>query len=146
MQSKLWVNYTVGQVTKFFFDPNSLAKWDRSVAQMIPTSNTEDGKGSTFDTVSPSGMRMSYEVINMTADSVKTRLVNSKMVKSAIWQFQFVPVGKGTEIICSVDVTFRLLFAFLYPVLYFTQSALLRDLHFLRNALDEHYQQYEKVT
>ena len=47
------------QVDAFFAEPANLAKWDRSVAQVIPTSTGETAVGFTFDTIAPSGMRMS---------------------------------------------------------------------------------------
>jgi len=40
LQSQLDVDYSIDQVTKFFYEPSSLAKWDRSVAQMIPASTS----------------------------------------------------------------------------------------------------------
>ena len=140
LQSKLLVDYTAEQVTDFFYHPSSLAKWDKSVTEMIPISNAANATHAAFDTIAPSGKRMNYEVIELNADkSVKIKLLNSKMFKQAIWHFQFVPVGQTTEIICSVHIKLRLLYIFLYPVLYFNRSALLRDLRFLRDALDENY-------
>jgi hypothetical protein len=140
LQSKILVDYNMDQVTSFFYEPTSLAKWDRSVAQMIPTSSPGMPVGSTFDTIAPSGMRMNYEIVEFdTERSVKIKLNNSKMFKTAIWHFQFTPVGERTEISCGVFVAIRLAYIFLYPVLYFTKSALLRDLQFLKEALNEHY-------
>ena len=40
LQSKIWVNQDIEQVTKFFYDLTTLPKWDRSVAAVIPTSQT----------------------------------------------------------------------------------------------------------
>ena len=140
LQSKLQVDYTVDQVTNFFYHPSSLAKWDKSVAQMIPGSVSETVTGSTFDTIAPSGMKMNYEIIEFDSErSVKIKLNNSKMFKKAVWHFQFDPIGTKTEITCHVYFTTRLQFIFLYPVLYFNRSALLRDLGFLKTALDENY-------
>jgi hypothetical protein len=67
------------------------------------------------------------------------------MFKTAIWYFQFEPVGERTEITCGVSVSVRFLYMFLYPVLYFTKSALLRDLNFLKVALDEEYGSVSKL-
>src|SRR5262245_20914823 len=55
LQSKIWVRQNVEQVTKFFYAPDSLAKWDRSVAQMIPGTVDTNKAGATFETISPSG-------------------------------------------------------------------------------------------
>jgi Polyketide cyclase / dehydrase and lipid transport len=140
LRSKLQVDYTVDQVTSFFYHPSSLAKWDKSVAQMIPGSTSETVTGSTFDTIAPSGMKMNYEIIEFDSErSVKIKLNDSKMFKKAVWHFQFDPIGAGTEITCHVYFTTRLLYIFLYPVLYFNRSALLRDLGFLKTALEENY-------
>ena len=129
LQSKLKVDYTIEQVTKFFYEPSSLTKWDRSVAQLIPVSSSGVAVGSTFDTIAPSGMKMNYEVIEFDSErSVKIRLNNSKMFKKAVWHFQFDPIDTGTVVICHVYFTLRLPYFFLYTVLYFNKQALLRDL------------------
>src|SRR5436190_14819129 len=133
LQSKLQVDYTIDQVTNFFYEPSSLAKWDRSVAQVIPASTSGTAVGSTFDTIAPSGMKMNYEIIEFDSErSVKIHLNNSKMFKRAVWHFQFDPIGTGTAIICHVYFTLRLLYIFLYPVLYFNKQALSRDLGFFK--------------
>ena len=141
LQSKLQVDYTIDQVTNFFYEPSSLAKWDRSVAQMIPASTSGTAVGSTFDTIAPSGMKMNYEIIEFDSErSVKIQLNNSKMFKKAVWHFQFDPMGTGTAITCHVYFTLRLPYIFLYPVLYFNKQALSRDIGFFKTALEENYQ------
>jgi len=140
LQSKLKVDYTIEQVTKFFYEPSSLTKWDPSVAQLIPVSSSGVAVGSTFDTIAPSGMKMNYEVVEFDSErSVKIRLNNSKMFKKAVWHFQFDPVDTGTVVICHVYFTLRLPYFFLYPVLYFNKQALLRDLGYFKTALEENY-------
>jgi len=140
LQSKILVEQSIDQVTKFFYEPTSVAKWDRSVAEMIPTSSSGQAVGSTFDTIAPSGMRMNYEIVEFDSErSVKIRLNNSKMFRTALWHFQFDPVGDKTEITCNVFFTLRPRYLYLYPVLYFNRSALLRDLTFLKAALEENY-------
>ena len=90
LKSAIIVKQNIEQVTRFFYEPSSLAKWHRSVAEMIPTSTGSDDPAATFDTVAPSGMKMNYMVIEMKdGRSVKIRLKNSKMFKSAVWHFQF---------------------------------------------------------
>ena len=141
LQSKLQVDYTIDKVTNFFYEPSSLEKWDRSVAQMIPASASGTAVGSTFDTIAPSGMKMNYEIIEFDSErSVKIQLNNSKMFKRAVRHFEFDPIGTGTVITCHVYFTLRLPYIFLYPVLYFNKQALSRDLGFFKTALEENYQ------
>lgn len=136
LQSSLIVKQPIEEVTKFFYEPTSLAKWDRSVAEMIPTSDIKNQKNATFDTIAPSDMRMSYEVIELESDrSVKILLTRSKMFKKAIWHFLFDPIAQNTKVTCHVYFTLRPLYFFMYPVLYFTRHALLRDLNFFKDAL-----------
>jgi len=140
LQSKIWVRQNVEQVTKFFYAPDSLAKWDRSVAQMIPVTVDTNEARARFDTISPSGVKMNYEVVEITPErSVKILLLNSKMFKKAVWHFEFAPSGSGTDISCHIYFTVKFPYHFLYPVLYFNKKALLRDLKYLEKALDENY-------
>ena len=137
LQSKTWVDKPVDQVTKFFYAPGSLEKWDRSVSSVIPGAGTSPGPGATFETISPSGMKMSYKVIEFDSDrSVKILLTNSKMFKKAVWHFQFDPENDGTVIACHVYFTLKPYYLFLYPVLYFNKKALARDLNFFKAALN----------
>ena len=138
LQSKILVEQNIKQVTDFFYHPASLAKWDKSVAEMIPTSSGINAVGSTFDTIAPSGMKMNYEISEFNSErSVKIKLNNSKMFKTAIWHFEFEPAEEKTLITCHVYFTTRLKYIILYPLLYLNKSALLRDLNFLKKALDE---------
>ena len=91
LQSKIWVDQDIEQVTKFFYDLTTLPKWDRSVAAVIPTSQTPGRVGATFETIAPSGMKMNYRVIEFDSDrSVKILLTNSRMFKRAVWQFRLI--------------------------------------------------------
>ena len=139
LQSKILAEQSIDQVKSFFYEPSSLAKWDKSVAEMIPTAATENAVGSTFDTISPTGMRMNYEVIELNDRSVTIQLNNSKMFKKAIWHFEFEPVGEKTLVSCHVYFTMMLKYAFLYPVLYLNKKALFRDLKFFKAELDKNY-------
>ena len=137
LQSEIVVPQNIEQVSKFFYEPSNLAKWDRSVAETIPTS-AEGVAESTFDTIAPSGMRMSYKVIELEyGKKAKILLTESKMFKEAIWQFLFDVAEGGTRITCQVDFKVRARYFFLGPVLYLTRKALFRDLTFLKIALDE---------
>jgi hypothetical protein len=138
LQSKILAEQNIDQVTNFFYHPASLAKWDRSVKEMVPTSSSAYLVGATFDTIAPSGMRMNYEIIEFDSErSVKIKLNNSKMFKTAIWHFEFEPVEEGTQITCHVYFDLRFKYFLLYAVLYLNKSALLRDLKFLKEALDK---------
>ncbi len=142
LQSKILVEQNIEQVTAFFYEPSSLAKWDRSVAEMIPTSSAENAVGSTFDTIAPSGMKMNYEIIEFNSGrSVKIQLNNSKIFRKAIWHFEFEPIGKKTQVTCHVYFTTMLKYAIMYPVLYLNKRALFRDLSFFKEVLNEDYDQ-----
>jgi hypothetical protein len=93
LKSSIIVKESFEEVITFFYDPSSLAQWDRSVAEMIPQPERNDTSGATFDTIAPSGMKMTYEVIEIdpTGRSVKILLTKSKMFKKAIWHFEFEP-------------------------------------------------------
>ena len=60
---------------------------------MIPQSKGTDTGGAKFDTFAPSGMKMTYEVIDLGPNgcSVKILLTESKMFKKAIWHFEINP-------------------------------------------------------
>src|SRR5262245_38381716 len=53
---------SVADVAAFVDQPSNLARWDRSVARVEPTSPGATAVGFTFDTIAPSGMRMSYRI------------------------------------------------------------------------------------
>ena len=66
MHLEKYIDVTQGVelVSEFFFNPSSLAKWDKSVKEVVltPTNPSPTGIGATFDTIAPSGLRMSYRV------------------------------------------------------------------------------------
>jgi hypothetical protein len=140
LESSVVVSQTIDQVWAFFVDPANLPKWDRSVATVIPTSPDIAGVGSTFDTIAPSGMRMSYRIIDiMPEQRASIRLVSSTMFKEALWTFIFEPVADEVRIICQVDLSPRLRYSFLIPVLLFTyKHAFRRDLTCLKQALENY--------
>src|SRR5215472_9879654 len=124
------VKQPLEDVISFFYHPDSLAQWDRSVAEMIPSQQATAGEMVTFDTIAPSGMKMTYEVIGMDPQgrSVKILLTKSKMFKKAIWRFEFDPAAQGTKVTCHIYFSMKPLYYFLYPVLFFNKNALLRHL------------------
>jgi hypothetical protein len=138
LRSSIVVKESLQDVIAFFYHPSSLALWDRSVAEMRPGPGSTNTAGAQFDTIAPSGMIMTYEVIDLDPNgrSVKILLKNSKMFKKAVWHFQFEPEPVGTKVICHIHFALRPLYWFLYPVLFVNKSALLRDLKFFQLALD----------
>ncbi len=141
LHSQIVVPQSIEVVTGFFYAPSSLAKWDRSVKDMIPGEVLPNGAGATFETIAPSGMKMRYQVVEFnSANSVKIKLLESKMFRDAIWHFEFEKVGDGTRIVCHIYYSLKPLYWFLAPVLFLNKGALLRDLRFLSDAINE----YEK--
>ena len=138
LESSMGVRQTVERVWAFFVDPANLPKWDRSVATVIVPSPNNVGVGSTFDTLAPSGMRMSYRVTEFVPKQrISIRLVNSNMFKEALWTFKFEPIAGAVRIICRVDLIPRLRYSFLIPVLLLTyKAAFRRDLTYLKQALE----------
>lgn len=147
LQSAIVVNRTNDQVWQFFGVPSNLAKWDRSVAQTIPTSPEPFGVGSTFDTIAPvrkssprkEGMRMSYRVTDWVPNHrFKTVLTQSPMFKYAEWAVITDDVLDGVRITCHLDCTVRLQYSFLVPVLLLTyKDAFRRDLTYLKQAIEQ---------
>lgn len=126
------------EVAAFFEVPQNLARWDRSVARVVPTSTGGPADGVTFDTVAPSGMRMSYQVTEHVPGRHWTiDLVSSKMFKAAIWGMRCDPTATGSRITCVVDFTLRPLYYFLaLPLLMTQRKALGRDLESLKKAIE----------
>ena len=138
LKSSIIVKESLQDVISFFYHPSSLAQWDRSVAEMIPHPQNNDSMGAKFDTIAPSGMKMTYEVIDLSPDgsNVKILLTESKMFKKAIWHFEFDPELAGTKVTCHIYFALRPLYYFLYPVLLINKNALLRDLKLFQLALE----------
>src|SRR5262245_10613176 len=104
LKSSIIVKETPEEVITFFYDPTSLAQWDRSVAEMIPQRKMTESSRATFDTIAPSGKKMTYEVIDLEPNgrSVKVLLTRSRMFKKAIWHFEFEPLQQGTKVTCHI--------------------------------------------
>ena len=147
--SSIVVPQTPEQVWALFEDPYFLPKWDRSVAEIIPTSAShQTAVGFTFDTVAPKkrwqkeGLRMSYRIIeNIPGYQTKIQLENSPMFKNAIWTMRFEAAPNGTLITCLVDLQVKLHYFFMAPMLQLNKGALLTDLSILKGVITEHYNQ-----
>jgi hypothetical protein len=132
------VNRSPKAVAAFFEVPQNLARWDRSVARVEPMSTGGSSGDVAFDTVAPSGMRMSYRVTEHVPGRYWTiDLVSSRMFKSAIWGMRCDPSASGSRLTCEVDFTLRPLYCFLaLPLLMTQRKALARDLESLRKAIE----------
>ena len=147
LQAAIVVNRTNEQVWRFFNHAPNLAKWDRSVEQVILTSSEPFGVGSTFDTIAPvrkssarrEGLRMSYRVTEWVPNHLfRTLLTHSPMFKYAEWAMTTDDVADGVRITCDLDCTVRLRYSFLVPVLLLTyKDAFRRDLTYLKQAIEQ---------
>ena len=147
LQAAIVVARTNEQVWSFFTDPSNLAKWDRSVAQVILTSSEPFGVGSTFDTIAPipkfrsrkEGMRMSYRITEYVPNCrMHIRLTNSRMFTFAEWIMATETIAEGVRITCHLDCALSLRYSFLLPILLLTyRGAFRRDLIYLKQAIEQ---------
>jgi hypothetical protein len=130
------------QVAAFFAEPANLARWDRSVAQVVPTSDGAAAVGFTFDTIAPSGLRMSYRITeHVPEERTLIALERSPMFGKALWGMSYQTVPAGTRIRCDVTFTVRPRYWLLIiPLLLTQRRALRRDLTFLKVAIEAHDQ------
>jgi hypothetical protein len=138
--SDVIVERSQDQVDAFFAEPSNLARWDRSVARVIPTSEGATAVGFTFDTVAPSGMRMSYRITeHVPGERTSIALERSPMFRAALWCLSYEKLPSGTRIRCDVTFTLRPRYSLLIiPLLLTQRRALRRDLTFLKAAIETH--------
>ena len=147
LQASIVVARTNEQAWRFFSEPSNLAKWDRSVAQVILTSSEPFGVGSTFDTIAPipksrsrkEGMRTSYRITEYVPNCrMHIRLTNSRMFTFAEWIMATETIPEGVRITCHLDGTLSLRYSFLLPILLLTyRGAFRRDLTYLKQAIEQ---------
>ena len=132
------VDRSPNAVAAFFEVPQNLARWDRSVARVESTTTAGPADGVAFDTVAPSGLRMSYRVTEHVPGRHWTiDLVSSRMFRTAIWGMRCDPTATGSRITCVVDFTLRPLYSFLaIPLLLTQRKALAHDLESLKAAIE----------
>jgi hypothetical protein len=136
-ESQIEVARDLQDVARFFDDPLNIARWDKSVARVIPTSTGPTGVGSTFDTIAPSGMRMSYRIIEHEPDHGAAELMESRIFRQAVWRMQLTPVPGGTRVICRLEFRLRPRYLLLIVPLLLTQRrALQSDLVSLKQVLE----------
>lgn len=148
LHSSIIVPQPPEQVWALFEDPYFLPKWDRSVAEIIPTSGDHHAAvGFTFDTIAPKkpwqkeGLRMSYRITeNIPGYQTKIKLESSPMFKEAVWTMRFEAAPNGGALItCLVDLELKLRYIFMAPLLWLNKSALLTDLSILKGVIAQHY-------
>ena len=135
------------QVWSFVNKPSNLAKWDRSVAQVILTSSEPFGVGSTFDTIAPVtkaraqkvGVRTSYCITEYVPHSqMHIRNTSSRLFTFAEWIMTTEAVSDGVRILCQFEGILRLQYSFLLPVfLLLYKRAFRRDLAYLKQAIEQ---------
>jgi len=137
--SDVTVARSLADVGAFLDEPSNLARWDRSVARVEPTSSGGTAVGFTFDTIAPSGMRMSYRITeHEPGHYTAIELCGSRMFRRAIWRMGYDVVPGGSRITCQVDFELRWrFFALMVPLILMQRSALRRDLDCLRRALED---------
>jgi hypothetical protein len=140
-RAEITVLRSSAEVAAFFENPHNLARWDRSVARVEPHSSSSAAVGFTFDTVAPSGMRMTYRITEHEPEHRTTiELVSSSMFKRAVWYMSYDPVPGGVRIECAVQFRLRARYTLLLIPLWMVQKrALRRDLQELKAAIEQAY-------
>jgi hypothetical protein len=140
-QAEIIVPRSSAEVAAFFENPHNLARWDRSVARVEVRSTSPASVGFTFDTVAPSGMRMTYRITEHEPERRTTiELVSSSIFKHAAWYMHCDPVPGGVRIGCAVRFRLRARYALLIiPLLMSQKGALRRDLQELKAAIETAY-------
>jgi hypothetical protein len=138
------VPYSKEQVWEVFKDPFFVAKWDRSVQEVIPTSTGSIGVGYTLETIAPKrpgqeeGLRMSYRVIEYQPYHRATILLEqSDMFHNAKWIVQVDDAPQGTLITQTMEADVRLKYFYLVTILLLNRQALVTDFEYMRAALDK---------
>lgn len=144
LESCILVDVPFPAIDPVFSDPRSLVLWDRGVAEVKVKMPGPVRAGFAFDTIGYGrggrpGKRSSYEVVQVTPRTSKTRLVNSRVFDDAVWTIQFEPIEDRTRVLCNVEMTLRRRFALLGLVLHRMTRAIDRDLEFLKAAIEGRY-------
>jgi hypothetical protein len=152
LEAKITVPYSKAQVWQTSQNISFLAKWDRSVQEVIPTSNGPLGVGYTFETIAPKkpgqeeGLRMSYRVIEFVPDHRATVLLEqSDMFNNAKWITQFDETPQGTLVTSIMDAEVRFKYFYLVPVLLLNKQALMTDLEYFKEALNKELSETDKT-
>ena len=140
-RAEITVPRSSAEVAAFFENPHNLARWDRSVARVEPHSLPPATVGFMFDTVAPSGIRMTYRITEHEPEHRTTiELVSSAMFKRAAWYMSYDPVPGGVRIGCAVQFRLRARYALLIiPLFLLHKGALRGDLQQLKAAIEQAY-------
>lgn len=138
LKSTAIIDQKVEKVWKFLSNPINSSKWDRSIASVVLPEGGFSGLGCTVETVSPSGMRQTFQVTGYQEPNFfKFKLAGSKIFKEADLSFRLEAYGEGTKVTHEINFRLRFLAALLYPVFSLTSHrALGADLGYLKKALD----------
>jgi hypothetical protein len=105
LEAKVVVAQPIDQVWEFLAEPANLARWDRSVAKVVPTSAGPPDVGYAFDTFAPprgketEGQRRSYRVLELQPGrSGRILRTDSRVFQTALWTFRLEPAFPGTRI------------------------------------------------
>ena len=143
LEVRLTVPYSKEQLWELFMDPSFVAKWDRSVQEVIPTSTGPVGVGYTLETIAPKrpgqdeGLRMSYRIIEYQPYRATALLEQSDMFHNAKWIVQVDDAPQGSLIIQTMEADVRLKYFYLVTILLLNRQALVTDMEYLRAALDK---------
>ena len=138
MTDSVFVNRSESEVYRLFMNLQNLAKWDRSVAKVVQTSEGPLGVGSTFDTIGPSsrgkpGLKTSYKALRIEENRRMDVLVtDSNIFKTAVWEMKLEPKSNGTVVHCAVEFSLKPQYLLLAPFLLFNKRAITRDLNYLK--------------
>jgi uncharacterized protein YndB with AHSA1/START domain len=139
LSSSIVVRQPPEQAWSFLADPFNSPRWDRSVAEVIPSSAGPVGVGWEATTIAPSGMRQSFRITEYVPNrTLSFVLLESSMFEQAELRFVLNRVAEGTDIVHVIEATPRtwLLRAVLRLV---SRRALGRDLGYLKAALEHTY-------
>jgi hypothetical protein len=141
LSSSVDVACSIADVRAFFSDPHSLARWDRSVVKVVPTSEGPPRAGSTFSTIGPprpgrEGLESKYRIVSMEEDTMTADLVESPVFETARWTLRLVPAATGTRVTCALSGSVRARYFALAWLLRLNSGALEDDMFFLKRALE----------
>ncbi|GAA5015872.1 SRPBCC family protein [Actinopolymorpha pittospori] len=141
LSSHTVVSLSRDRVWEFFVDPHNLARWDRSVGRVEPTTAAPMGTGYTFDTISPGpdgeATRSSYRIEDFTPPhGARVDLVGSPQFQRASWHTKLEPVAGGTRVVIEVEFAPKLGYFFLTPMLLLSRGNLMTDMTYLHDEIE----------
>jgi Polyketide cyclase / dehydrase and lipid transport len=155
LESSIAIHRPPDVVWAYLGDVSNLPKWDRGVARAIESQETPaaaqpNGAGYEFHTETHAGSpgnardngRMAYRVASVDPEAQRCTVDltsstgNARFFRRAQWIFHVTPTLSGSRVTCAVEFTLRPTYIFMAPVLYFTRSAIHRDLESLKRAIE----------